>query len=362
MLNSVLSFPEVRETSDWTAWVKSNVTREGHIETRYQSVCVASVQGPHQIRSRMKTKIRFCPAGKNQCNGDDPDDRYGNGPGNHGDSYDSNQLPVKGGRGDDHVVNMVEKHCKKLGYARLDDGVFSNRVNPLGGDSSNSILTEKQLKYVRRYGLSAGGRVPKDRNQAVKPEVYKINPSDHTTVETRRAGLTHSRAFQGFCGCRDMGNLRMCYRCRQNPNQRQSGNRLVKAGSGGTNTKRKRVRSLKNLKNKKKKIGPSKKVSPAGKKTPDNKKDNSKKGVNKKTSKTGVSKKNNNNKKQDDTKMTKKKMVSGTSKRQAELRKLARRRHRLQPAGQAIRAKTDLQTGSRPHGARQGTDRLQRQG
>ena len=328
-------FTEVREVSDWTAWVKSNVTGEGHIETRYQSVCVASVEGSQQIRSRMKTKIRFCPAGSGHCNEDSHGRQGGDVQGNHGYDYNSNRLPTKG---EDHVVNMVEKHCKKLGYLRVDDPLFSNRINQKADDN---ILTEKQMKLARRFVLSAGGRASRNKDGETKPEVYKINPSDHKLVESRRAGLTYSRAFQGYCGCRDMGNLRMCYRCRQNPNPRTS--RLTKAGQTGGKRKNNRARNLKNLKNKKKKLGPGKKVSPQKKVGQDNK--NTKKQAPKNKPD------NNNNKPNAKTNNNKKKPPTATVKRRAELRKL-RWRHRTQPSAQAARAQGTSQRGSQTQGTR----------
>lgn len=203
----------MRESSTWSDWMKTNQSREGHIETRFQSVCVASVEGMHQMKSRLKTKIRFCPANSNHCSGDSELEK--------GKYELTNHLPKDAA----HVDRVIEKYCKKVGYMNVNE--ISNRIDQYSG---NDVFTEKLIKYGRRFGLakrgngkrvndfSGGKRAP----SGIKPEIYKIDPKDGTAVASQQRGLTHSSVFQGFCGCRDMGNLRMCYRCKQNPIKRST--------------------------------------------------------------------------------------------------------------------------------------------
>ncbi|CAH1774348.1 unnamed protein product [Owenia fusiformis] len=52
---------EVRKPTQWTPWLRSNITNDGYFEQRHRYICRARVSDPSDLRaSNPKTEIRFC--------------------------------------------------------------------------------------------------------------------------------------------------------------------------------------------------------------------------------------------------------------------------------------------------------------
>lgn len=154
-------FSELRRTSDWTPWIRTNVTREGFLEQRFRFVCKANVPDMRMLRvSNVKTDYRFCP-----------------------DSSD---------------------HC-------MDPGELSQKKY----SAHNAALRSLCTTYYRKLKKTKNPKNnPKDAN-----EVEKTIPP--LLRDSFRYAKTHLQVFRGYCGCRDLGMLRMCRRCRFLPRKYQ---------------------------------------------------------------------------------------------------------------------------------------------
>ena len=150
-------FAEFRRTSEWTPWIRTNVTREGFVEQRFRFVCRANVPDIRMLRvSNVKTDYRFCPDSGDQCV--EP-----------GEQNVSSKLD-----------SMLQQLCSK----------FRSAQKPT-----------KAPEWPKR------DKVRNKRPNEVSNKIPVLN-------DARRYPRTHRQVYTGYCACRDLGVLRMCRKCR----------------------------------------------------------------------------------------------------------------------------------------------------
>ncbi|XP_023224670.1 semaphorin-5A-like [Centruroides sculpturatus] len=60
--------PEVRKVTNWTPWLKLNITRDGYFEQRFRFPCRCNVPNSNDVRiGHMKKEERFCVEGGSSC-------------------------------------------------------------------------------------------------------------------------------------------------------------------------------------------------------------------------------------------------------------------------------------------------------
>ena len=152
--SNVTLYPaEVRKTSTWTHWVRTNNTKEGYIEERFRMVCKAKVEDVDNIRFNVKNQVRFCSEGGQDC------------------LEPGEELSVIASQTDKYLHKVCKEHRKRRKY---DENLI----------------------------------VPKPKRRVLGNRIPVLN--DHGR---RRGTMMSSEVFKGFCGCRDLGNIRICKRC-----------------------------------------------------------------------------------------------------------------------------------------------------
>ena len=215
--NIFLYFPEVKQQSDWTGWIKTNVTKEGYIERRYQSVCLATVESDSEIRTRLRTKHRFCPigggsnctssterAGKPSANGapsflspyhDDVMAFYCR------DAMTQHSAPVDQSRDNDRQPSDdVTTTLEPESSGDAEDDNFMTTSEPLDAHSGSSFETYPSCPQST---CAPCGTAP--------PPEPTLDPSMRKLL---LSCMKVKRQFGGYCNCRDMGAFKICYPCK----------------------------------------------------------------------------------------------------------------------------------------------------
>ena len=162
-----------RKRTEWSEWHIINTTKDGTTQERIRFTCRAPVEDENYIRiSHIKRDTRFCPLG--------------------------------GG---------VEE-CKKRGKYRLcvddstshkqnttDDKLYHKHdiICKLGGVDTKKHK-HKQRQKIRLKKENVVNKID------IKNSVYGLRVPRHSIRE-------EMRIFRGFCGCRDLGVLRVCRHC-----------------------------------------------------------------------------------------------------------------------------------------------------
>ena len=183
------SNPELRRTSDWTPWIRTNVTREGFVEQRFRFVCRANVPDLRMLRvSNVKTDYRFCPDSGDQCVA----------PGERSSSHKNSLTPA------------LHRLCASAHVTKLNCAHPKRTPRP-----KYAARRGRRKKKLRPKKDPPGPKGPND--VATGPQgpsdVAEANRNAALLRDARRYPLSPVQAFRGYCGCRDLGVLRMCRKC-----------------------------------------------------------------------------------------------------------------------------------------------------
>ena len=174
-----VSCAESRQASEWTSWFRSNVTRDGFVEQRFQSVCWASVDDASHLRSRVREKTRYCsPTNCSSSNRNDDVDRS--------EGMTSSCVAI-----DTHArAHLTRSHDVTRCECSCD---VSSDVGS-GDESVTFPLTSNCPTLTSEPGPT--------------PSIYR--PPSPTCLRA----VARARYFNGYCSCRKTaGNLLMCRKC-----------------------------------------------------------------------------------------------------------------------------------------------------
>ena len=172
------------------------------------------------LRARVKSKHRYCPNGANNCTAS----ASGVGGSSHGNQGNDGDNVLSNGIDKDKNENEVYKKGYDLLSIVRDANDKSNYVQNGGRYIQNGGQTRDRKRHPRhnQHVLNRHSQRPSNdgpslsdhnRNTVNSVVRHKQRLKDW---EIRRK-LVEMRAqqwmFSGYCGCRDMGNLRMCYKC-----------------------------------------------------------------------------------------------------------------------------------------------------
>ena len=229
-------FSELKKISDWTPWVRKNMTRDGIVEERYRYVCRANVADARNIRiGGIRTASRLCPPHGCQSGEEAELEQEMGGANYDDDEIDADEMPRK------KLRNM----CVNAGFVQ-DAGFVANGVHKEdkgeeldkkeAGLSKGEELNSKEDGFIDPWNDSNSSSVKnksKDISKNAENEVIPWGSKENSSVETskekdnvglgfknvgiavRQMGRYGRRMgrMNGFCGCRDLGVFRMCRKC-----------------------------------------------------------------------------------------------------------------------------------------------------
>ncbi len=167
--------------------MKVNDTRDGHIEERFRFVCKANIADSNMLRiSHAKSEVRICSS----VNSEDclkPGEA-------------SNQRGYKR-MVSDPLNKVLGKMCKNHCSSGNDDG---------NNDIDNEVPSGESELERKEEATNEIGFVRDKSNGHSKRHVPDIAGESRVVAPVMH---THKELFRGFCGCRDLGMLRMCRRC-----------------------------------------------------------------------------------------------------------------------------------------------------
>lgn len=152
---------EIQKASNWSQWYVAKLTGDDRYEERLRCLCDATLPGDgQQLRARLEADSRFCSSDDQNCTESDRKFNI---------SSRTTQL------------HSEENKCKKSSETEKQENAVAKQ-NP-----ASSMKNDSRVRVN-----------PKSMNQRI------LQRSSFPTGQT---------ASYGYCGCRDLGMFRICYRC-----------------------------------------------------------------------------------------------------------------------------------------------------
>ncbi len=258
-----VTFSELRRSTEWTSWARVNETREGRVERRYRVVCKANVPQQTDLKVQVKTNERFCASGSDdQCAGEALLHDLEGGdldllhvPADLRPLLDLLSTALCGGSSTfvdnrPHCLHTTYS-CYRGKHIQLHDSLDGLPVTlpPIGGDHNkqadvSSSNKNKDTAHHNRNDSEQNGSnklkegqegrndrktlkedSPSEENELIpkrqRDSIDSVTPKTSKRQfrkprKNRKYGPPWSdyQAFTGYCKCRNLGNIRMCYRCK----------------------------------------------------------------------------------------------------------------------------------------------------